>query len=82
LPALVGLLRRLWEHLPPAGHPFRPLREMCDRWADSFEADYSSDSRGLDPGIARDGIAVLRELPRTADRAVLLCTAVASSTYA
>jgi streptomycin 6-kinase len=71
---LAGLLRRLWQHHPAAGHPFRPLREMCDRWADSFDADFSSDSRGLDPAIARDGIALLRELPRTADRAVLLCT--------
>jgi streptomycin 6-kinase len=71
---LAGLLRRLWEHHPPAGHPFRPLSQMCDRWADSFEAEFSSDSRGLDPAIGRAGIAVLRELPRTADRAVLLCT--------
>jgi streptomycin 6-kinase len=71
---LGGLLCRLWEHQPPAGHPFRPLREMCDEWADSFEVNFSSDSRGLDPAIARDGIAVLRELPRTADPAVLLCT--------
>lgn len=71
---LAGLLRRLWQHQPPAGHPFRPLSEMCDRWADSFEADFSSDSRGLDPAIARDGIAALRELPRGGDRAALLCS--------
>jgi streptomycin 6-kinase len=58
---LAGLLRRLWEHQPPAGHPFRALWEMCDQWADSFEADFSSGSRGLDPAIARDGIAAERE---------------------
>ena len=67
---LAGLLRRLWQHQPPAGNPFRPLREICDQWADSFEVDFSTDSRGLDRAIAPDGIAVLRELPRSADRAV------------
>jgi streptomycin 6-kinase len=71
---LAGLLCRLWEHQPPAGHPFRALWEMCDEWADSFESDFSRDSRGLDPALARDGIAVLRELPRSAAHPVLLCT--------
>ena len=71
---VAGLLLRLWEHEPPAGHPFRQLREGCDRWAESLDADFSTDSRGLDRAIAREGIAMLRELPRTADREVLLCT--------
>ena len=47
---------------------------MCAQWADWFELDYASDSRGLDPGLARDGIAMLRELPASATSAVLLCT--------
>jgi streptomycin 6-kinase len=47
---------------------------MCDQWADWFELDSETDSRGLDPGLAREGIATLRELPRTADRSVLLWT--------
>ena len=47
---------------------------MCDQWADSFELDFEGDGRGLDPGLARDGMAALRELPRTADQSVLLCT--------
>ncbi len=33
-----------------------------------------ADTRGLDPGLAREGIATLRGLPGTADRSVLLCT--------
>jgi streptomycin 6-kinase len=71
---LAGLMRRLWAHPPPDGHPFGYLQEMCDQWADWFELDFGSDSRGLDPGLARDGIATLRDLPRTADCSVLLCT--------
>ena len=31
-------------------------------------------SRTLDPGLAREGIALFRSLPATADRDVLLCT--------
>jgi streptomycin 6-kinase len=56
--------------------PFRPLTEMCDAWADQFWRDYAAadPASRLDPGVARDGIALFRELPRTADRAVLLCT--------
>jgi streptomycin 6-kinase len=71
---LTGLMRRLWERRPPDDHPFGSLQTMCDLWADGFELDFQSDSRGLDPGLARDGIAALRELPGSADRSVLLCT--------
>jgi streptomycin 6-kinase len=75
---LAGLLRRLWIE-PPAGHPFRPLQSMCDQWATSFERQYAAArSRGaphlLDPGIARAGIELFRQLPPTATEAVLLCT--------
>jgi streptomycin 6-kinase len=71
---LADLMRRLWENRPPDRHPFGSLRDMCDQWADWFELDFDSDSRGLDPGLARDGVAALRDLPRTADRSVLLST--------
>jgi streptomycin 6-kinase len=71
---LAGLMERLWAHDPPDGHPFGSLTDMCDQWADRFQRDFETDGRGLDPGLARDGIALLRELPRTADRSVLLCT--------
>ena len=33
---VAGLLREMWVP-PPAGHPFRPLAEMCDLWADEAE---------------------------------------------
>lgn len=34
---IAGLLRRLWVD-PPAGHRFRSLAEMCDFWAQQFDA--------------------------------------------
>jgi streptomycin 6-kinase len=70
---IAGLLRRLWRE-PGAGHPFRPLQEMCDVWADEFEAEYAADPGGLDSGLAREGIALFRSLPATAGRQLLLCT--------
>jgi streptomycin 6-kinase len=71
---LAGLMRRLWSHEPPDGHPFDSLRVMCDLWAKWFELDFKLDNQGLDPGLAREGISLLRELPRSSERSVLLCT--------
>jgi streptomycin 6-kinase len=71
---MAGLLRRLWEAPVPPGSPFRPLRLMCDEWAASFERGFTADPQGLDPGLARAAAAALRELPRSADHHVLLCT--------
>jgi len=71
---IARLARRLWDRQPLDGHPFGSLREMCDLWADWFERDFDTDCRGFDPGLAREGIATLRELPRSAERSVLLCT--------
>jgi len=74
---VAGLLRRLWCR-PPAGHAFRPLQTMCDQWASEFEDQYAAARAAghdqLDPGIARAGIGLFRELPGTASRSVLLCT--------
>ena len=67
---VAGLLQRLWRE-PSDGHPFRPLQEMCDMWADGYEADPNPH---LDPGLAREGVALFRSLPSTADREVLLAT--------
>jgi streptomycin 6-kinase len=70
---VAGLLRRLWTD-PPAGHPFRPLAQMCDLWADGFEDRFARAPDVLDPGLAREGVRLFRLLPRTADERVLLCT--------
>lgn len=71
---VAGLMRRLWSHELPDGHPFRSLQSMCERWAYSFEIYLERGSRGFDPGLAREAISLLRELPSTADRTVLLST--------
>lgn len=67
------LLQRLWDQ-SPAGEAFRPLSEMCAVWADRFEQEYPGSADKIDPGLARDGIAMFRALPGTADRHALLCT--------
>lgn len=66
---VAGLLSRLWI-TPPAGHPFRPLAQMCDRWTDEAEANGSR----LDAGLFRAGLDLFRALPRSAERETLLVT--------
>ncbi|WP_162605241.1 aminoglycoside phosphotransferase family protein [Jiangella ureilytica] len=72
---LAGMLRRLWRR-PPDGHPFPSLASMCDHWARDYEsrADAVADRRGWDRGLLSEGVALYRELPRTSDDDVLLCT--------
>ncbi len=70
---VAGLLHRLWIE-PPPGHRFRPLRQMCNAWANEFEQEAAAGNVPGDPGLARAGIALFRELPATAERSVLLCT--------
>ena len=72
---IAGLLRRLWRELPP-DHRFRSLRLMCDQWAAEFEERLAAGGAALDPGLARAGIGLFRELPAGADREVLLGTDV------
>ena len=67
------LLLRLWD-VPTAGLPFRPLATMCAQWADEFAARVAAEPRLVDPGLAREGIALFRDLPADADRQVLLAT--------
>lgn len=70
---IAELLPRLWQR-PPAGHRFRPLRVMCEQWAQEFEAKTQSGRSVLDAGLARAGIALFRSLPDSADEARVLCT--------
>jgi streptomycin 6-kinase len=67
---IAELLRRLWI-TPPAGHPFRPLQEMCTAWASEFTERVEASPGSCDPGMARTAVEVIRLLPGTADRAVL-----------
>jgi streptomycin 6-kinase len=71
---VAAVLRRLWDHEPPPGHPFRTLQEMCSRWAAECERHEPSKHESFDRGLTRAAIELLRELPSTATRRVLLAT--------
>lgn len=70
---VAGLLRKLWI-TPAAGHPFRPLQEMCDAWASEFSDRLAAMPGACDPGLARAAVDLLRTLPTTTGREVLLVT--------
>jgi streptomycin 6-kinase len=70
---IASLLRRLWI-ARPAGHPFRSLATMCAQWADEFAEQVAARPDVVDPGLAREGVALCRSLPADAGRAVLLVT--------
>ena len=72
-PVITDLLREVWRTALPADHPFRPLTEMVDAWAVAAEAGLVAHPE-VDPGLATDGLALCRELSRTAPDEVLLCT--------
>ena len=68
-----GLLRRLWKP-PPFAEEFRPLQQMCDRWADECEQKLAENPARRDVGLLHEGIALFRSLPASAERRVLVCT--------
>ena len=70
---IAELMQRLWIE-PASARGFRPLQLMCDEWADEFEEKSAAGRSSIDPGLAREGMALFRSLPATADRSVLLCT--------
>jgi streptomycin 6-kinase len=70
---IAGLLRRLWIE-PPPGHRFRPLSDMCDYWASRYEKRSPVGRSCLKAPLAKEGIRLLRELPRSSDDALLLHT--------
>ena len=70
---IAGLLRRLWIE-PPPGHCFRPLSDMCDYWANRYEERSPSERSCLQVPLEKEGIRLLRELPRNGGDAVLLHT--------
>ena len=67
------LLRRLWRQ-PPPGHGFRPLSDMCDYWAERYEQRSPAERSCLEAPLARDGIRLLRQLPRNGGDPLLLHT--------
>lgn len=70
---IADLLRRLWIK-PPPGHGFRPLSDMCDYWANRYEGRSPAERDCLEAPLAKEGIRLLRELPRSGGDALLLHT--------
>jgi streptomycin 6-kinase len=70
---IAGLLRRLWVK-PPPGHGFRPLSDMSDYWANRYEQRSPAERSCLKAPLAKEGIRLLRELPRSGGEALLLHT--------
>jgi streptomycin 6-kinase len=70
---LARLLRRLWV-APPAGHPFRPLADMCEMWIAEFEQKIGPARLDLDPGLVSAGVALFRSLGAPSIDDVVLCT--------
>ncbi len=68
------LLRSVWAVELASDHPFRPLSAMADDWVAQAESRLASDPGGLDAGLAREGLALFRELSRTGPTDVLLFT--------
>lgn len=70
---IADLLHRLWR-VPVDGLAISSLQAMCDAWSSDFAQRLTTTPAVLDPGLARAGIELLRELPRNAERQVLLHT--------
>ena len=61
---VTDLLRSVWAVELPADHPFRPLSVMADDWVVRAEARLAADPNLIDRGLAREGLALFRELSR------------------
>ncbi|HET9093286.1 MAG TPA: aminoglycoside phosphotransferase family protein [Acidimicrobiales bacterium] len=70
---VAGLLRRLWR-APPGGGSFRPLESMCRQWTEEYAARPAQERSPVDPGLAREGIALFGSLSRPGPDDVLLHT--------
>jgi streptomycin 6-kinase len=68
------LLRSVWSTELPTDHPFRPLSAMADGWVEGAEARLAAHPERFDSGLAREGLALFRELARTGETEVLLFT--------
>lgn len=63
---------RLWAAGVPDDPPFERLVDVCDEWADLAEERMRTLAPPLDSGVVRLGVGLLRTLPRTAARTVVV----------
>jgi streptomycin 6-kinase len=71
---VTDMLRSVWAVDLPSDHPFRPLSVMAREWVWRAQARLAADPGRLDAGLAREGLALFRELSRTGPADVLLFT--------
>ena len=71
---IAELLRSVWVVDLPTDHPFRPLSVMADEWIAGAEVVQAAEPERLDAGVAREGLALFRQLSRSGPSEVLLCT--------
>ena len=71
---VIDLLRSVWSLALAPDHPFRPLSEMVDDWVSRAEALLIASPGRLDRGLAREGLALFRQLSRPRPTDVLLLT--------
>ncbi|WP_198671352.1 aminoglycoside phosphotransferase family protein [Desertihabitans aurantiacus] len=67
-----GLLTRLWGHGVPPDHPFERVDDVATEWADLLEERMRTLRPSYDPGLVASGARLLRELPGTAGREVVV----------
>ena len=65
-----AVLRLLWQ--APAGEEIEQLGTVTAEWADLTAERMARIRPGYDPGLVAEGVGLLRQLPGSADRAVLL----------
>ncbi|MEK6343886.1 MAG: aminoglycoside phosphotransferase family protein [Curtobacterium sp.] len=63
---------RLWAAGVPDDSPFERLVDVCDEWALLAEERMRTLAPPLDPGVVRQGVALLRDLPRSAPHEVVV----------
>ena len=72
LRAAAGVLRRLWDHLPPEDAAFERLGDVTAEWADLARQRMERYQPPFDPGVVALGIELLEDLPGSATRTVVV----------
>lgn len=67
-----AVLERLWWRAPTDELPLERVGDVAREWADSAEQRHARLGAGLDDGLIGLGVALLRELPASADRDVVV----------
>ncbi|MFH8346574.1 aminoglycoside phosphotransferase family protein [Streptomyces sp. NPDC018045] len=67
-----GVLRELWTVPAPPDGALERVADVCAEWAGTIEDRMARIRPGYDPGLVRLGARLLRELPATATREVVV----------